>query len=73
MSTTRKAVVIHEEDFSAMTLLKPFSDEYLNYLIVIHEDAYGEMKLVLTPKEDVRKRLNLSEEEFAKVLNNIGI
>jgi hypothetical protein len=56
-----------------MTLLKPFSDEYLNYLIVIHEDAYGEMKLVLTPKEDVRKRLNLSDEEFAKLLNNIGV
>ena len=73
MSTTRKAVVIHEEDFSALTLLKPFSDEYLNYLIVIHEDAYGEMKMVLTPKEDVRKRLNLSDEEFVELLKNIGI
>jgi hypothetical protein len=73
MSTLRKAVVIHEEDFSAMTLLKPFSDEYLNYLIVVHEDAYGEMRADLTPKDELKKRLNLCDEEFNELLKQVGV
>ena len=64
----RKAVVIPEEDFSAITVMKPFSDEYLNYLIVVHEDAYGEVMTNLTPKSDLKKRLKFTEEEFEIML-----
>ena len=67
----RKAVVIHEEDFSAMTILKPFSEEYLNYLFVIYEDAYGEMKGSLMLKTDLKSRLNLCDKEFEVMLNKL--
>jgi hypothetical protein len=67
----RKAVVIHEEDFSALTILKPFSEEYLNYLIVISEDAHGEFSGKLMTKTDLKSRLNLSEEEFEEMQNKL--
>ena len=68
---TRKSVVIHEEDFSALTILKPFSEEYLNYLFVIYEDAYGEMKGDLMTKTDLKSRLNLCDEEFNELINKL--
>ena len=71
MSNLRKAVVIHEEDFSAITIMKPLSDEYLNYLIVVFEDAYGEMKLDIVPKDGLKKRLNYCDEEFDEILNKL--
>ena len=67
----RKNVVINEEDFSAITIMKPFSDEYRNHLIVVHEDAYGEMRLDITPKDDLKKRLSLCDEEFEEILNKL--
>ena len=68
---TRKNVVIHEEDFSAITIIKPFSEEYLNYLFMIFEDAYGEMKGVLITKTELKKRLNLCDEEFNELINKL--
>ena len=67
----RKTVVIHEEDFSALTLMKPFSDGYREFLIVVHEDAYGEMTAKITHKADLKKRLNLSDEEFNEMVDNL--
>lgn len=67
----RKTVVLHEEDFSAITILKPFSEEYLNYLYVIYEDAYGEMTGSLTPKTELKKRLSLCDEEFNEMINKL--
>lgn len=61
--STRKSVVLHEED-SAITLLKPYSGEHYGKLFMINEDAYGEFYGVLTPIDEIRKRLNLSDEEF---------
>lgn len=67
----RKAIVIHEEDFSGTTILKPFSDEYLNYLIVVCEDAYGEFSGNLVKKDELKKRLGLSDEDFEEMLKKI--
>jgi len=67
MSKTRPAIVIYDEDI-ALTLLKPFSEEYKNQLIVINEDAYGEVSTVMTPIKDLRNRLNITEEEFDEIL-----
>ena len=66
----RKAVVIPEDD-SAVTVLKPFSDEYLNYLIVVHEDAYGEVMTNLTAKSELKERLNFTDEEFEAMLEKL--
>ena len=68
---TRKNVVIHEEDFSAITIIKPFSEEYLNYLFMIFEDAYGEMKGVLITRTELQKRLSLGDDEFNKIINKL--
>ena len=66
----RKAIVIYDDD-SAMTLLKPISEEYNNQLLVIYEDAYGEAVLetiagfdikLLREKPKVRLLKDLDEE-----------
>lgn len=67
----RKAVVIHEEDFSAITILKPYSSEYLDFLYVIYEDAHGEMNGELITKTKLKKRLNLCDEEFEEMLKQL--
>jgi hypothetical protein len=72
MSRIRKAVIIYEED-SAMTLLKPTSGEFLNQLFVIYENAYGEAFMKIELIEDVRIRLNITNEEFNEILNEIGL
>ena len=67
----RKAVVIPEEDFSALTVMKPFSDEYLNYLIVVDEDAYGEVICKITSHNDLKIRLSCTDEEFDTILSKL--
>lgn len=70
-SSKRKSVTIVEE-FEAITLLKPFSDEYRDFLIVIHEDAYGEFSGVLEPITEIRKKFGGSDEEFNQILHDLG-
>lgn len=67
----RKNVVIHEEDFSAITIMRPFSDGYRDYLIVVHEDAYGEVMCKITSHNDLKIRLSLSDEEFDEMVNKL--
>lgn len=68
---SRKNVVIHEEEFSSITILKPFSDEYLLYLYIIFEDAYGEISGELITRENLKKRLNLTDEEFEIIIKQL--
>lgn len=63
----RPAITIFDED-TALTLVKPYSDEYRNQLFVIHEDAYGEAVGIMTPIEDLRSKLNITNEEFNEML-----
>jgi len=72
MSVIRKAVVVFDE-FSSMTLFKPFSDEYRNQLFVVHEDAYGEAILEIKSIADMKIRLNVSDEEFNEILKDLGL
>jgi CBS-domain-containing membrane protein len=67
---TRKAITIFDED-SALTLLRPYSDEHSDKLIVIHEDAYGEAVGIVTPISELRTRLNICDEEFDEILNQL--
>lgn len=70
MYYTRKAKTVFDED-TAMTLLKPYSGEYKNQLFVIYEDAYGEVTGILTPVEDIKLRLDLTDAEFEEILNEL--
>jgi len=67
----RKNIVIHEEDFASLTIMKPFSDGYHNHLIVVHEDAYGEMNARLTTHNDLKIRLSLTDEEFDEMMKKL--
>lgn len=67
----RKNVVIHEDEFTSITILKPFSGEFSNYLYVIKEDAYGEISGELITREKLKIRLNLSDEDFKNILNQL--
>jgi len=70
MSTTRKAITIFDET-SAMTLVKPYSDEYRDYLFVIHEDAFGEAIGIMTPIEEIKRSFNGTNEEFQEIINQL--
>ena len=70
MSTTRPAITIFDED-TALTLLEPFSQEHQNMIIVVYEDAYGELVAMLESKNDLKTRLNLSDEEFNDILDRL--
>jgi len=71
MSTTRLAVTISIEDFTSITFLKPYSDEYRDQLIVIREDAFGEFSGILERKVDIQKRLLLNDEDFQEILRKL--
>jgi hypothetical protein len=75
MSTLRKAITIFDDTYepNAITLLKPFSDEYLNYLIVVHEDALGEFSGMLKPIDEIRKNFGGSDEEFQEILKQLEV
>ena len=68
--TNRKAITIFDED-TAMTLVRPFSDEYRGQLFVIHEDAYGEAVGIMTPIEQIRKNFSGTTEEFEEILKQL--
>lgn len=63
----RKAISLFDED-SAMTFLRPYSDEYRNCLIVVTEDAHGEFNSVITPIKDIKGKLNITDEELAEMI-----
>ena len=70
MTVKRPAITIFEED-SALTVLRPFSQEYRNMLFVIQEDAYGEATGILMAIDDLKLRLNVNEEDFQEMLNSL--
>jgi len=64
---TRPAITIFDED-TAITILKPYSGEYIDQLFILHEDAYGEAIGMMTPIKDLRSKLNITDEEFDEIL-----
>ena len=71
MSKLRTAITVFEDD-TALTLVKPYSDEYKNMLFVIYEDAYGEATGILTKIDDLREKLGLPTEEFDAIIQQLG-
>jgi len=71
----RNAIVVvgygNEDEFSATTVLKPMSEEYLNYLYVICEDAYGEFSGNLVPKTTIQEKLQFSDAEFEELIRRL--
>jgi hypothetical protein len=73
----RNAIVVvahgNDDEFSATTVLKPMSEEYLNYLYVICEDAYGEFSGGLVQKPVLQERLQYSDDEFELLLKKLDV
>ena len=71
----RNAIVVvgygEEDEFSATTVLKPMSEEYLNFLYVIYEDAYGEFSGNLVLKTTLQAKLKFSDEEFETLIKKL--
>jgi len=51
--------------------MKPFSEGYTNHLIVVHEDAYGEMNARLSSHNDLKIMLSLTDEEFDEMIKKL--
>lgn len=67
---TRKAITIFEDD-TAITLVKPFSDEYRGFLFVIYEDAYGEIVGELKSINEIRERFEKTEENIDEIISQL--
>ena len=66
----RKSITIYDEDV-ALTLLKPLNSEFHDQIIVIYEDAYGEIRYGLKHIGVFRTTLNITYEEFDEILNKL--
>jgi len=67
--TERKTVTFFDDD-TAITLVKPFSQEYQNMVFVITEDAYGEIVGELKRIVDLKVLYPyLSNDEYSEILN----
>ena len=66
----RNAIIFYDED-EAMTILKPFSKEHENKVIIIHEDAYGEISLNIVKISEFQKKFFGSDEEFYEILKSL--
>ena len=66
--STRNNMVVDEEDFSALTIMKPFSQGYMDHFITVFEDAYGEVQMKIIHRHDLIARLNVSEDGFTELL-----
>ena len=56
--------VDYDGDAASLTFLKPFSDEYDNYLIVINEDAHGDFGGELIKVDEISKRYPVNGNEI---------
>jgi hypothetical protein len=69
----RKAItlVVPNQEDCAITILKPFSDEHKDKMIVIFEDAYGEIKNHTCGANELKLRFKLTDEQIKTILENI--
>jgi len=72
MKGSKRKVITITEEFDELTFLKPFGDEYRDYLIVVHEYAYGEFSVKLELITEIRKKFTFSDEEFNQILKDLG-
>ncbi len=66
----RKAITIFEDD-TAITLVKPFSDEYRGFLFLIYEDAYGEIIGELKSINEIRERFESATENINEIISQL--
>jgi hypothetical protein len=67
MFNKRNAITVYDEDV-CITYIKPTSLEYNNQLIVIYEDAYGEITSGLEDVSEIKKGFSGCDEEFDELL-----
>lgn len=68
----RNAITIYDEDM-ACTFMKPLSEEHAHKLIMIYEDAYGDMRCEFVDIPYIKKAFNLIDEEIQELINNLRV
>jgi hypothetical protein len=67
--SNRKTLVISYDEFT-LTFLNPFSGYYDKHLIMIYEDAYGDVSYSLIHRENlIRKYKFLNDELVEQIFN----
>ena len=67
--SNRKTLVLSYDEFT-LTFLNPFSGYYDKHLIMIYEDAYGDVSYSLIHRENlIRKYKFLNEELVDQIFN----
>ena len=72
MKIKRDIYVIHKDD-AAITLMKPFSEEYKNNLFEIREDAYGNFSIYLIYLTELKLKYNINEEELSEIFETFKL
>jgi hypothetical protein len=69
----RSSITVYNEqdaDF-AYTFLKPLSAEHEKSLIVVIEDAYGEITMQIVNRCDIAYKFNMSEKKVLKLIREL--
>lgn len=67
----RKAITLIQED-SALTFLKPYSEELIDHLFVVYEDAYGDTVSGLLHKNTIHEKYSLKNDMILKIFKNLN-
>jgi len=67
----RNSTTIYDDDM-AYTFMKPLSEEHGHELIMVYEDAYGDMNCRYMDISSLKKRFNLIDEEVQEILNDLN-
>jgi hypothetical protein len=67
----RNSTTIYIEDM-AYTFMKPLSEEHAHELIVLYEDAYGDMHCRYADIPSLKGRFNLIDEEIQEILIDLN-
>ena len=69
---SRKNVILSNEDGDyLLTLMKPSSTEHKNKIIVLYEDAYGDVSTNVMTTKAIMNNYGVTQEELNYVLDQI--
>lgn len=73
MYSKRENIILCSEDGDyCITLLYPSSSSYGDKLIVIYEDAYGDVDLKIMKSDVIAKNYNVSIDEINTFIDNVN-
>jgi len=68
----RNAITIYDEDM-AYTFIKPLSEEHGHEMIMVYEDAYGDMNCRYVDIPYIKDRFNLIDEDVQELITDLNM